>query len=229
MRKILAALTVSIMASSSVYAQFGGFGGFGDLGKLGGSGGATAGASLENQVSEFMQKSSKIRELALKSLAAINAAYSTDEKANEKIAQVKSIMSITDPAERDAKMNEVIKTESAGLKQKMAEEGLQAETKQLTEAKKKQIVDAVSNFGISGIRATELVKNGQGILAGAASNPLNVSKIFPVKDALPILVDAGKISTDVIPGFIKVMRGADLKVPEITASSTPVDADGLFK
>jgi len=60
-------------------------------------------------------------------------------------------------------------------------------------------------------------------MASVKSNPMNVMKVAPVSDALPVLLSAATISTEVIPGFVKVLIGADLKVETPTASSTEIE------
>jgi hypothetical protein len=50
---------------------------------------------------------------------------------------------------------------------------------------------------------------------------MNIGKVAPVKDALPILANAASTSTQVIPGFIKVLQGANVAAPKVTAESKP--------
>jgi hypothetical protein len=67
-----------------------------------------------------------------------------------------------------------------------------------------------------------LTDTGKSIVSSVGSNPINITKVAPVTDALPILADAISISTKVFPGYYKVLRGANIEPPKVTAETKPV-------
>lgn len=216
MKKLMSILTCGFLAvgSSAAFAQFGGMGG---LSKGGGGGGG----DVDGQVKSFMEKSNEINGLVFNSLKAINAAYATDEEAKKIAEEVKAFNAITDPKERAAKVAEAQKTEAAKLEELSKSKDAVEKTKKLDKNKQKQVADSVGNFLIAALRATELSKTGQSIMQSVSGNPMNATKVVPVKDALPILANAASTSTSVIPGFIKVLQGANVAAPKVTAESKP--------
>jgi hypothetical protein len=56
-----------------------------------------------------------------------------------------------------------------------------------------------------------------------AASPIDLPKVVPVKDALPLL---GKVASDAggfMTGLLKVAKGANISVPAVKADSKPVD------
>lgn len=216
MKKIASALLVSLLAFTALpaMAQFGGLGALAGAAKGGGDAG-----DVEGQVKAFIQKSNDINGLIFVSLKTINAAYASDEEAAKIAAEVKAFNASTDPKERAAKVAEAQKTDSAKLAELSKSADAQEKTKQLSKEKQQRVVASVGNFLIAALKAAELSKSGQTIVQSVAANPLSIGKVLPVKDALPILADAAKTSVDVIPGFIKVLQGANLQVAKVDAST----------
>ena len=93
----------------------------------------------------------------------------------------------------------------------------------LDASKKKQIGDALMNFGIGSLQAIVLTKTGQSLVQKAAANPMNLTKMMPVKDALPVL---GRVVSDAggfMVGIGKLAKGANIEVPAVKADSKPVE------
>ena len=217
MKKIATTVLASALLISTVPAQAQ----FGGLGALTGAakGGADAGGDVEGQVKGFIQKSNDINALIFTSLKTINAAYASDEEAAKIAEEIKAFNASTDPKERAAKVAEAQKTESAKLAELSKSADAQEKTKQLSKEKQQRVVASTANFLVAALRAAELSKSGQAIVQSVSANPMNIGKVIPVKDALPILVDAAKTSADVIPGFVKVLQGANLKVAKVDANT----------
>jgi len=219
LKKLVSIVTCGLLAltGTSAYAQFGGLGGL----TKGVTGGGDGGGDIEGQVKSFMDKSGEINRLVFTSLKAINAAYATDEEAKKIAEDVKAFNAITDPKEQAAKVAEAQKTETAKLEELTKSKDAVEKTKKLDSAKQKQVANSVGNFLIAALRAAELSKSGQSIVQGVSSNPMNIGKVVPVKDALPILADAASTSTKVLPGYIKILQGANVSAPKVTAESKP--------
>jgi hypothetical protein len=90
-------------------------------------------------------------------------------------------------------------------------------------ASKKQVGDALLNYGIGALQAAALTKTGQSLIAKASANPMALPQVLPVKDSLPLL---GKVVSDsggFIAGVIKLAQGAKIEVQQPKADSKPVD------
>ncbi len=218
MKKILSVVTFGLRSLRSVapaHAQLK------DLLPGGGAKKGGGGGDIGAQVKSFIDRSTSINSLAVKALLTINAAYSSDEDIKKAQAQIQAIDAATDPKEKEAKMNAVRKTETAKANDLIKSNDLQEKTKNLSKEKQKLIASSVGNFLIAALQASELSTDGQNIIQGASANPMDLPKIAPVKDAIPLLSEAVSVSTKVIPGFVKVLQGANVEVPKVTATSKP--------
>jgi hypothetical protein len=216
MKKIIFVVSCCFLSLSvsPAFAQFGGL--VGGLLNMGSGGGG-----IDGQVKGFIDKSNEINGLVFTSLMAINAAYATDADAQKIAEEVKAFNAMTDPKEKAAKVAEAQKTESAKLEELTKSNDAVEKTKKLSKDKQTQVANSVGNFSIAALRALELTNSGRSIVQSVSSNPLNIAKVGPVTDALPILANAISTSTQVLPGFIKILQGANVAAPKVTAESKP--------
>lgn len=216
-----------MIVNTGAYAQFG------DLGKslsgLGGSLGSalgglnantvSSGGDISGDVTNFGKKSAVLSTLTSRSVTAINAAFSSEEEIEKKRAALQAIDQITDPKEKQVKTAALYESESAEAKRRLDSGEMEKKISSLDETKKKQLGTALYNFGIGALQAAELTKTGQNMVQKVSSNPMNISKVSPVADALPLL---GKVAVDsggLLVGVLKLARGAKISVPEVTVNS----------
>jgi hypothetical protein len=193
---------------------------FGSLGKtLGGGSSADAGGDITGDVASFVTKSAALSALSTRSVTAINSAFSTAEESAKKRAMLESIEKITDAKEKQAKYAEQYASEAADAKKRLDSGAMEKEIGGLSDTKKKQIGTALLNFGIGALQAVDLTKTGQNIVAKVSTNPLNVIKVVPVKDTLPMLGDVVKDGGGLLTGMLKLAKGANISVPAVTSSS----------
>lgn len=208
-------ITTALVSATTAHAQFGSLGGL-----LGGGGG---GGDVSADVQAFVAQSQSLSGLASRSVTAINAAFSTEEETAKKREALQAIEKLPESSEKSAKMAALYESESAETKRRLESGEMEKSIGALSEAKKEQVSTALVNFGIGALQATVLVKNGQGIIQKVGANPMNIMKVIPVKDTLPIL---GKVVSDgggMFLGLIKLARGAKIDVPEVTSNSKPKD------
>ena len=217
MKKIVPVVVFTVLTffGTASNAQFGG------LGSLLGGFSSAAGGGVEAQVKSFVESSNQINTLIFTSLMAINAAYSSAEESAKISTELKAFTEITDPKERAAKVAEVQKTQTAKLEELIKSSDAVERTQKLDDAKQKQVLASVGNFAIAGLQALKLTITGKSIVSSVSSNPLGLLQIGPVAEALPILLSAASTTTDVLPGYYKILRGANLEPPTVTAESKP--------
>jgi hypothetical protein len=211
-------VAISLLAANAAHAQFGALGGM-----LGGSKSAASTGDIGAEVTAFMTKSAALSAMASRSLTAINAAFASDEEIAGKRATLASINQITDPKEKEAKIAALYESESAEAKRRLSSGEMEQKMGGLDSAKKKQIGDAILNFGIGTLQAVELTKSGQSLLQQAGSNPMNLPKVLPVKNAIPLL---GKVAGDAggfFVGVIKLAKGANISIPVVKADTKQAD------
>lgn len=215
-----------LMAVNAAHAQFGGLGNM--LGAVTGTGTGSAGntgGDIAGDVSNFVTKSAVLGAISSRSLTAINAAFSSDEQIAAKRAALLTLEQITDPKEKQAKTAALYESESAEAKRRLESGEMEKSIGGLDAGKKKQIGTALLNFGIGGLQAVDLTTSGQNMLQKASGNPMNFTKLLPVKDALPLL---GKVVSDAggfFLGMVKLAKGANIAVPEVKSNSKAVDIE----
>jgi hypothetical protein len=217
-RKVLV-LAACLAAVNAANAQFGGLGSM-----LGGTKpSANSSGDIAADVSAFVNKSAALSEMTGRAVLAINAAFASDEKLEEKRAALAQANAITNPQERAAKFAELIKTEKAEAQTLLDSGEMEKRMGTLSSEKKKMIGQALVNFGIGSLQAVELSKNGQAIVQSAGANPMNLAKLVPVKDALPLLAKVAGDASGFLVGVAKVAKGANISVPAVKADSKPAD------
>lgn len=215
-------LTVgATLVTSAANAQFGSLGGL-----LGGSGDKASG-NIDTDVKSFLDKSISIERTLNSAALAIVAAYANETDRAKMQGSLDEMKKTTDPKEAGAKFQAVSESTSAEMKKLTASADLNTQTQNLSESKKKQIAIGVGNFLFGALQAKDLVPSGQSVIKGASSNPMNITKVLPVKDALPRLANAMSLAADTIPQFVKVLQGANIKVPEVSSSSKTESFDSI--
>lgn len=208
-------LVVAMAAASSMpaFAQFGGLGG---LGSRGGGGG---GGDVDGQVKAFLDKSIKIELTINKALLAITAAYAKDEDRAKKQALFSDLGKQTDPKEAGAKFQEAYSSSEAEAKKLAESNDLAEQTKKLSAEKQAQVAKGVVNFLLGALQAKDVVPMGQSVMQSVGANPMAITKVVPVKDAIPRLGNAISLAATTIPKFVNVLRGANIKVPDVSGST----------
>lgn len=214
-------VAVCLMAAGAANAQLGGLGNM-----LSGKKAATsATGDVGTDVDGFLKKSSALGVLASSALSAINSAFASDAEIAERNDRIAAISKISDVKERDAQVKEMYESEAAKAKTLLESGQMEKEIDGLSAKKKKLIGDGLLNFGIGGLQALDLAKQGQAVLQSTASNPMMIAKVAPVKGALPLL---GKVASDsggFIVGIAKLARGANIKVQTPKADTKPAALD----
>jgi cytochrome c556 len=208
-----------LVAANAANAQLGGLGSM--LGSA--KAGASTGGDIGADVGAFVTKSAALSELAGRSVTAINAAFASDQEIEEKRARLAQLNSITDPKEKQAKFAEMYNSEQAKAQTMLDSGEMEKRIGTLSGDKKKMIGQALLNFGIGSLQAIELTKSGQSLIQKVGMNPMNLQKIVPVKDALPLL---GKVAGDAgsfFVGVAKLAKGANISVPSVKADTKPAE------
>lgn len=218
MNKIAQAVVVAacLMGAGAAQAQLGGLSGM-----LGGA--KSGGGDIGAEVSTFVSQSAALSALSSQSLVAINSAFMSQEASAIAKAELEAINKLTETGEKNKRTKALYESQSAEAKRLFESGEMKTRMATLDSNGRKLIGNALLNFGIGGLQAVELSRTGQSLVTKAGVNPMNLPKILPVKDTLPLL---GKVVSDsggVIMGVAKLAQGAKIDVPKVTASSKPVD------
>jgi len=217
------AASACLLAVNSAHAQLSALGGLASsLGGMlaGATGIGTADAGYD--VDGFVRKSAELSEVASRAVTAINAAFATDEQLSAKRAALAAIATLAEPKERQSRYAALYAAESAETKRLLDSGEMERRMAQLDSDKKKLIGQALLNFAIGSLQAIELGKHGQALVQQAGISPLELVRILPVKDAIPLL---GKVAIDAsgfVGGVVKLARAANISVPDARTGGAPV-------
>jgi len=210
-RRKIGTVLGAAFVTGAAHAQFG---------ALLGGGGDKGSGNIETDVKNFLDLSVNIERTLYSASLAIIAAFQSEEERAKSQASLEEIKKSTDPKEAGARFQAVSESTSAQMKKLSASTDLADKTKNLSEAKQKQVAVGVGNFLLGALQAKDLLPSGQAVMKGVSSNPMNITKVIPVKDALPRLASAISLAADTIPQFVKVLQGANISVPAPTSKST---------
>ncbi len=185
-----------------------------------GGGGKSSGGDIDADVNSFLEKSLRIESTINKAALAIVAAYQNEEDRAKSQEAFEQISKTTDPKEAGAKFQSVSESTAAEMKKLSTSGDLAERTKSLSAEKQQQVSKGIANFLLGVLQSKDLVSGGQSMLTKVSSNPMNLTKIIPVKDALPRLGNAASLAGSTIPKFVDVLKGANIKVKEVSTSST---------
>jgi hypothetical protein len=207
------AIGIYVPASAQFSSQLSGLAG------LSGEANANSnGGDVDAQLKAFNEKSTENNRLVFNSLRAIRVAYEDTEGAAREAAVTKSLNEITDPKEQNAKIEQIKKSDLAAIEELKNSNETLDRTMKLGNDKQNQIVMGVEGFLVAAARSADLIKSGQSIIRFVSLSRMNMAKVAPVKDAIPILTDTKSAATNIFPEFIKVLKGANLQVPQVTAN-----------
>ena len=215
---------LALVVSTAANAQLGGLGGL--VGGLGGSKGG-GGGDVDAQVEAFNNEANLINKTVAFALDLIVAALGDKTDIAGAKAESESLSKSTDTKEIGAKAGTIIKTKSAYAEELLKSKDAKAKMERLSPEMQKKVGQSIFSIGVAALRLPGAINQGKNIVAGVSSNPMNISKVLPVKDGLSMFADVlPKLPTLVSTGF-QLMR--DVKIepgnPTATATLNPQAAD----
>jgi hypothetical protein len=210
-RRNLVVTAVPLLAAGSpALAQFGG---------LLGSSKSSGGGNIDADIGSFLGKSLNIEITASKAYLAIAAAFASETRRAELQTLFNDVAKQTNPQEAGAKFQQVRETTEAEIKRVSEEKDLGEKTKALSAEKQKSLSRGVGNLLLAGFQAKDLVPTGQGIISGVGANPMAITKVSPVKDAISRLQTAVTLAGSAMPKLVAALSGANVSVAPATSSS----------
>ncbi len=210
-RNIIVGTLPLLAVGTPAFAQFGGM--------LGGGNRSSGGGNIDADISAFLGKSFNIEMTASKAYLAIAAAFASETKRAEFQTLFNDVGKQTNPQEAGAKFQQVRETTEAEIKRLSEEKDLGEKTKELSAEKQRSLARGVGNLLLAGLQAKDLVPIGQGIISGVGANPMAVTKLSPVKDAISRLQTAITMAGSSMPKLMTALSGANVSVAPASSSS----------
>lgn len=217
-KMILGALPLA-MAASPAFAQLGGL--------LGGRAGGGGGGNVDADINDFMGKSFNIEKTASRAYLAIAGAFASEGERAKLQALLSDVNSLTNPQESGAKLQQVIETTDASIKRASEEKNLDEQVKSMSADKQKQLANGVGNLLLAAFQGKDLLTTGQRIVSGVGTNPMAVTKLPPLKDAMTRLGKAVSTAGSAMPKLVSALKGANVSVAPASSSSKEEKIDSV--
>jgi hypothetical protein len=221
--RVLSVSAACLLSMNAAHAQLSALGGLASSigGMLASTANPRAGGDAYD-VDGFVRRSAELSEIAGRSVTAINAAFASEEQLTAKRAALAAIAQLADPKERASRYSALYEAEAGETKRLLESGDMEKRMAALDGEKKKLIGQALLNFAIGALQAAELGRQGKAMAAEVGMNPMELVRMAPVTDVIPMLA---RVAVDV-SGFmgtvVKLARGADIAVPKVGADSKPV-------
>lgn len=180
---------------------------FGSL--LGGSSNSSSSVTPE----AFVSSAFAAEKLMNNSVTLLSRSLSSKEKAAELEAQRKAANEITNPEEKKAKLTEVKKSELATLNEAMANSKFESDVKQMSGKQREDLGAAAFNFMLALLQDKALVDQGKGLVSSLSSNPMNITKVGGVKDAIGSLSNQISAASNIAGKMPSIFTAVGVKAP----------------
>ncbi len=219
-KTISLALALALAGVGAAQAQ--GFGGL--AGKLPGIPGRSAAPAgdVDAQVAAFNEDATEIRAAVFFSVEQILAAVGTKEQIAKVRVNLDASNKVTNPKELGSLQGAVLKTEMQQAQEALNAKDATEKLEKMSPEMRAKVGKSMLALGIAALRMPNTIKTGQGIVQGAAANPMSIPKVIPVKDGLAMFADIlPKLPTLVQAGF-KMMRDVKMDPGNPSADAKPV-------
>ncbi len=179
------------------------------MGALGGGSGAGAQASPQ----EFIKSAQTAEKLMNNSVTLLAASLSSKEQAADLESRRKAANAITDPAEKQAKVTELQKSEAAAVNEAMSNANTEANIKKMDSQQRETLIAGAFNFMLALLQDKALLEQGKGLVTSLASNPMNISKLGGVKDSMSSLANQVSAASTIAAKMPAIFTAVGVKPP----------------
>ena len=201
----IALITLGVASYTPQVMSFG-------LGDMLGGGSKTSNASAGDP-DAFLKSAKDAESLMNNSLTLLVRSLASKEKAAGFEASRKAANAVTDPAEKQAKLNEVSKSEAATINEILSNDKFKDDIKQMDGKQKEDLGAAAFNFALALLQDQSLVEQSSGLISSLLSNPMNVSKLGTVKDAAFSLSNQVSSASKIAAKMPDVFSAVGVKAP----------------
>lgn len=203
-------MLVGIATNAS--AQFG-------LPSLGGSK-PSGGADVGELVTKFNAQNALISSAVANSLEQIIAALGDKTLIATEKEKYEAIQKVTDPQEKAKQEGTLIK-EAAGEAQKLLDsKDAQEKMKNLAPQMQQKVAKAIFNVGVAALQVPGMLDTGKKAIEAVGSNPMQISKVIPIKDGVALFADALPKMVQIGSSGVKLLQDVKVKAETPSASAT---------
>jgi hypothetical protein len=195
-KRLVIAITIAAAAVLPAQAQLG------NLGGMLGGGAKSSGGDISAMVGEFVKDNALIRDAVSYSLMQIVAALGDKQQIAVVKARSDSLAKTTDAKEIGSIQGQLITEQSVIAQQLLESKEARARIEKLSPAMQAKVGQSILAVGVASLRIPGMMDKGKRVMEGVGSNPMNISKVAPVKDGIGMFADsAPKIAKIASTGY----------------------------
>ncbi len=175
------------------------------------SGGKSGGAAADPD--SFLKSANEARDLMQNSLGYMTKALLSKEKAAEFKAKQDAANAATDPAEKEAKNSELVKSQVAAVKETLSDKDFKGKIDAMDAKHKAYLGASAFNFALALLKDKALADQSKGLISSMSSNPANLLKVGKVKDAASSLSSQISIASDLSGKMPSVFSAVGVQAP----------------
>jgi len=207
-------ITLCLVAglSTAAQAQFG-------LPSLGGSS-SSSGGDVTAQVDSFNKDAKLIKEALAFALVQISGALGDKTQREAARASAANLAKNTNTKEAENIQGTILKEKAAETTAILASKEGKERMEKLDPEMKKKVADAILAVGISALKLPNTLSTGKKIMESVGSNPMNITKVLPVKDGIVLFAEVLPKLPDLVSTGFKMMRDVKMEPGNPSADAT---------
>jgi hypothetical protein len=170
-------------------------------------------SSAAGDPDSFLKSAAFAEGLMKNSVGLMARSLASKEKAAEFAAAQKAANTITDPAEKQAKLADIDKAEMASLNEALSNEKFKADIQKMDSSRKVDLGASAYNFALALLQDKALIEQSKGLIAGLASNPMNLSKVGSLKEAASSLSNQFSSASSIAGKMPEVFSAVGIQAP----------------
>lgn len=220
-------LTAVLCLVGTMFLSSNAFAGFGSLSGLASQLTETAtGVSPNNMdLAGFLKQASATNQMFIQSCTCLATLFAERKDAEQLKTKLNSLKTTSDAKEKEAIQKEITKLTNDVLDASKKDEAATIEKiNALNASQKQQLIKSMTNFGLAGLTARELVANSKGMSMQLIINPMALTNsglsLMDAKDLFSDVTGIAKNSTLALVEYPQLMKkaGVNFKAPESTAT-----------
>jgi hypothetical protein len=180
----------------------------------------SGGADVGELVTKFNAQNALISSAVANSLEQIIAALGDKTLIATEKEKYEAIQKVTDPQEKAKQEGTLIK-EAAGEAQKLLDsKDAQEKMKNLAPQMQQKVAKAIFNVGVAALQVPGMLDTGKKAIEAVGSNPMQISKVIPIKDGVALFADALPKMVQIGSSGVKLLQDVKVKAETPSASAT---------
>lgn len=190
-------------------------------------GSGTSSAVSSGDVDAFI-KTAKEAELMIDSAANyIFKAVANKEEISKYEEALKVANSLSDPKEKEAKLNQIDADRDTYLQKSLASKETEAKVKGMNGDQLKHFGNAGFTFMLGLLKDRQLADGSASLISGVTANPMLVSKLVVLKDTASSITSQVKSATKIGEGLLKLAKVGNINIMPTSASEKPKEVTAI--